>query len=306
MGTASNVLLVSAMRGLAVEPSCPESRVANSHAFTARMCAASRYEESSRADSLFDDPLSKRLAGSEGLAQPMGSWIMTPRTRYADDYLREHYGHGCRQLVLLGAGMDSRAYRMAGLDELRVFEVDQPTIFDVKEPLVERDKPKVAARTTVATDFTTRGQWSRDLVAAGFDEATPTVWILEGLLMYLSLEDTKELMREIGRISAPKSAAFHDACSKTYVTKGISVAGAPFIGGSDEYTRLWADHAGFDAGYARDFRSVAVDRRNRRVRVDPNVPEATPGRCRGRDVVLFVEAQKTAKRAAKNASAAAA
>ena len=52
----------------------------------------------------------------------------------ADDFLRTHYAKGCRQLVLLGAGMDARAYRMGGLDELRVFEVDQKTTFDVKEP----------------------------------------------------------------------------------------------------------------------------------------------------------------------------
>ena len=302
MGTAKNIFLVSAMRSLALEPSCAETRVANSHAFTARMCAASRWEESSRPDSLFDDPLAKKLAGDEGLAQPMGSWIMTPRTRYADDYLRLHYANGCRQLVLLGAGMDSRAFRMGGLDDLKVFEVDQRTIFDVKEPLVANDRPKVAARRVVATDFTARGAWARDLAAAGFDERTPTVWILEGLLMYLGVDDARELLRDVGRISAPGSAAFHDACSLTYVSKGINVAGARFIGGSDDYRRLWAEHAGFDAGYARDFRSVSVDRRQRRVRVDPHVPEATPLRCRGRDVVLFVEAQKAAPANASRAA----
>ena len=140
MGTAQNIFLVSAMRSLALEPSCAETRVANSHAFTARMCAASRWEESSRPDSLFDDPLAKKLAGDEGLAQPMGSWIMTPRTRYADDYLRLHYANGCRQLVLLGAGMDSRAFRLP-LEGTKVFEVDSQSLFDVKEPLVHLRMP---------------------------------------------------------------------------------------------------------------------------------------------------------------------
>ena len=294
MGTAQNIFLVSAMRSLALEPSCAETRVANSHAFTARMCAASRWEESSRPDCLFDDPLAKKLAGDEGLAQPMGSWIMTPRTRYADDYLRLHYANGCRQLVLLGAGMDSRAFRMGGLDDLKVFEVDQRTIFDVKEPLVANDRPKVAARRVVATDFTARGAWARDLAAAGFDERTPTVWILEGLLMYLSLRDTEDLMRQVGELSAPGSVVFHDAVSANYVAggRGPVVGGAPFIGGSDDYKGMWREHAGFGEGYARDFSSIKVDRAQRKLRFDDGVAEATPARCRGNSVVLFVVAQK--------------
>ena len=60
-------------------------------------------------------------------------------------------------------------------------------------------------RAVVATEFTQRGQWGRDLVAAGFDVTVPTVWLLEGLLMYLSLPDTHDLMRIMGELSAPGS-----------------------------------------------------------------------------------------------------
>ena len=73
-----------------------------------------------------------KLAGAEGRAQPMGDWIMVPRTRFGDDYLREQYARGARQLVLLGAGFDARAYRMSQLPDLAVFEVDQQTTFDVR------------------------------------------------------------------------------------------------------------------------------------------------------------------------------
>jgi len=69
------------------------------------------------------DPLASKLAGPEGLQQPMGDWIMVPRTRFGDDFIIEHYTQrGVRQLVLLGAGMDARAYRLR-LPELKVFEV---------------------------------------------------------------------------------------------------------------------------------------------------------------------------------------
>jgi len=218
---------------------------------------------------------------------------MVPRTRVGDDFLRKYYARGCRQLVLLGAGMDARAYRMDGLPELAVFEVDQKTIFDVKEPLLADEQIAVASRAVVATEFTQRGQWSRDLLSAGFDPNVPSVWLLEGLLMYLSLPDTHDLMKEMGRLSAPGSSVFHDACSAKYMTNGIVVGGAPFIGGSDEYARLWAEHAGFASSYVRDFRSISVDRASRGVKIDARMPEATPKACAGRDVVLFVEAEKT-------------
>lgn len=92
----------------------------------------------------------------EGMSAPMGAWIMTPRTRFAEDLLREHYSLGCRQLVVLGAGMDSRAFRMP-LPELAVFEVDMQTTFDVKEPLLEGEKLTVKSRTVVATEFAEHG-----------------------------------------------------------------------------------------------------------------------------------------------------
>lgn len=266
--------------------------MATSHSFTGRMCAAARWLEGRRPDSLFEDPLGHRLAGVEGRRSPMGDWIMTPRTRFGDDLLRDKYSMGCRQLVLLGAGMDSRAYRMAGLEDLAVFEVDQKTTFDVKEPLLENEAVAVRSRVVVPTDFTERGAWARALVDMGYDAQVPTVWLLEGLLMYLSIGDTKHLMSEIGRLSPPGSVAFHDAVTATYVNERIVVGGAPFIGGSDEYRRLWAEYAGFSGGHAYDFNSIWVNRAKRRVEVDPREPEATPARCRGRNKVLFVVAEK--------------
>ena len=109
-----------------------EQNVQTAHSYTGRMCAASRWIESNRADALFVEPQAYKLAGSEGRAQPMGDWIMVPRTRFGDDYLREQYARGARQLVLLGAGFDARAYRMSQLPDLAVFEVDQQTTFDVR------------------------------------------------------------------------------------------------------------------------------------------------------------------------------
>ena len=217
---------------------------------------------------------------------------MVPRTRMGDDLLRAYYEKGARQLVILGAGFDARAYRMTGLDKLRVFEVDQQTTFDVKEPRLKGEPLSVASRAVVATEFTERGRWAKDLIDAGYDREVPSVWLLEGLLMYLSIEDTKDLMRHMGNLSAPGSAVFHDACSASYVQSRIVVGGAPFIGGSDKYAELWAQHAGFERAYVRDFSSISVDRVNRQLVIDQRVPEATPQNCAGHNVVLFVQAEK--------------
>ena len=201
---------------------------------------------------------------------------------------------GARQLVLLGAGFDARAYRLEGFSDLHVFEVDQQTTFDVKEPLLKDERIAVASRSVVATEFTERGRWAQDLVAAGFQPSVPTVWLLEGLLMYLSLEDTAVLMSEVGRLSASGSSVFHDAVSANYVRggRGPVVGGAPFIGGSDNYGRMWAEHAGFHKALVRDFESIRVDRANRRLDIDEKYPEATESRCQGRNVVLFVTVEK--------------
>ena len=295
----------------ATRAAASEAQVTTRHAFTGRMCAASRYLESQRRDSLFTDPLGGTLAGSEGLAQPMGEWILVPRTRYGDDFLVHQYrANGARQLVLLGAGMDSRAYRrfassatastasgVTDLPELKVFEVDQQTTFDVKEPLLTGAELTVAARVAVGHDFATGGQngWAKALLAHGFDPRVPTVWLLEGLLYYLKHDDVVAVIRNIGELSAPRSSVFHDGVSEQYMYAGVAPGGAPFISGSDDYSRRWREHAGFDVSFVRNFASIKVDRGRRHLAID-NRPgsEATPSVCRGREIVLFVDAFKTA------------
>ncbi|CAD7932081.1 unnamed protein product [Amoebophrya sp. A25] len=274
--------------------------VATPHSFTGRMCAGSRWEEHVRKDRLFTDPLAFSLAGPSGRRQPMGAWILVPRTRFGDDLLYDRYeNHGARQLVLLGAGFDSRAYRMPGLEELKVFEVDQKTTFDVKERILKGGKAGTPAlltqsRHVVATEFDQSGRdWCKDLLDSGFDPAVPTVWLLEGLMMYLTPSDGRRLMRDVGKLSAPKSVVFHDGCSHAYIAEGVRVAGAPFVGGSDNYAAEWKNEGGFDQGVqVYDFsRDIKVDRKAQKLHVSQR-GGATPQRCQGNLLVLFVVAEK--------------
>merc|ERR1711879_209152 len=136
-------------------------------------------------------------------------------------------------------------------------------------------------------------RWSRDLENhETFSTDVPTVWLLEGLLMYLTIEEQRILLQEIGRLSAPKSVAFMDAISESYVDVGIVVGGAKFVGGSDDYSTLWSQEASFDKTFVHNFNeSIRVDRRNQRL-VVKNI-EATPKFCKGREEVLFVTSEKT-------------
>lgn len=281
-----------------------------SHAFTARMCAASRYLESQRHDALFVDPLAPKLAGPQGMAQPMGAWIMVPRTRVGDDLVKHHYtkrSKPCRQLVLLGAGMDSRAFRLR-FPELRVFEVDLPILFDEKEPLLQDEPISVFSRTVVPTDFSSTDDWTSKLLSfspsqvgpwaralkndAPFDPSVPTVWLLEGLMMYLTEREATATLRRVGALSAPGSSIFFDAVSAAYVKQNIVVGGAPFLGGSDRYADWLRDLAGFTQTQVWDFSTLWVDRASRGVSKAWARTVNRADQVRGKNVVLFVEGEK--------------
>eukprot|EP00747_Dinoflagellata_sp_TGD_P179054 gnl/TRDRNA2_/TRDRNA2_29195_c0_seq1.p1 gnl/TRDRNA2_/TRDRNA2_29195_c0~~gnl/TRDRNA2_/TRDRNA2_29195_c0_seq1.p1 ORF type:complete len:338 (+),score=25.91 gnl/TRDRNA2_/TRDRNA2_29195_c0_seq1:49-1062(+) len=288
------------------EVAIPQHSVNTSYSLTGLMCAGSRWEESRRSDSLFYDPLAAILAGPEGRANPMGTWILVPRTRYGDDLLREFYhGKQGRQLVLLGAGMDARAWRLV-MPELRVFEVDQPTTFDFKEPLVRGKPLTVKERVVVGSDFVAGGgedvvhgnhveePWAQALLNKKFNRAEPTVWLLEGLVYYLPESDIARLMRAIGHLSAPGSIVFHDAITQHYVGMGIRPGGAPFVSGSDDYGYLWNHYAGFANTTVLNLNSVQVDRRVRALRfVGHEGAKLTPAQCAGQNLVLFVRSEKT-------------
>lgn len=243
----------------------------------------------------------------------MGSWILIPRTAYGDGVLQRAYHNdafaAARQLVLLGAGMDSRAYRPElNLPELRVFEVDHGENFRVKEAILQHPDVQAAfplaveSRHVVSTDFADAGRaadsqprWARDLCAAGYDPGVPSVWLLEGLMMYLTVPQQTRLARTIGQLSCAGSVVFHDAISASYVSKRISVAGAPFVGGLDDYLGFWRQQGGFagEQSAARNINELRVDRWHGQLSVWPPRSEEVVRACaRGEDVTMFVEAWK--------------
>jgi methyltransferase (TIGR00027 family) len=202
--------------------------------------AQERRMESRRDDRLFDDPLAERFisavvasdAGATdagpsdlelvlpGLADGLTLGDFVPefrgfvplRTRYFDDHVLSAVANGCRQVVLLAAGLDARVFRLPLPAETRVFELDLPDLMGFKAGVLAgyADTP-AARRIPVAVDL--REDFAAPLRAAGFEPAEPTVWLVEGLLPYLTLEDADRLLARVGRLSASGSLLLADQLS---------------------------------------------------------------------------------------------
>ena len=126
------------------------------------------------------------------------------RTHYFDDYFTEVTHEGIRQIVILAAGLDSRAFRLDWPAGTTVYEIDQPKVLHYKtETLQAHGALARAQHVPVPGDL--RDDWPADLIAAGFDPEQPTAWLAEGLLPYLPADAQDRLFELVGAHSAPGS-----------------------------------------------------------------------------------------------------
>jgi methyltransferase (TIGR00027 family) len=110
--------------------------------------------------------------------------FMAVRTAFFDDYFLHGVGSGVRQVVILAAGLDARAWRLPWPDGTAVYELDQAKVLEFKSTtLRNRGAHPTSRLISVAVDL--RHDWPTALQEAGFDPSIPTVWSAEGLLRYL-------------------------------------------------------------------------------------------------------------------------
>ncbi|MFF4136762.1 class I SAM-dependent methyltransferase [Streptomyces mirabilis] len=131
--------------------------------------------------------------------------VVVPRTVAIDDTVRSHR---TPQLVVLGAGLDSRAWRLSELADTDVWEVDHPASQqDKQERLAEAGTPPVVARSVrfAPVDFATDDLGSA-LEATGHDASVPTTWLWEGVVPYLTRDEVRATVRAVADRSAPGSA----------------------------------------------------------------------------------------------------
>ncbi|HKE18378.1 MAG TPA: SAM-dependent methyltransferase [Kofleriaceae bacterium] len=138
------------------------------------------------------------------------------RTRFIDDVVRREVGRGARQLVLLGAGYDCRAHRMAELEGARVFEVDRPDTQSAKRArIAAAAQPGVRGDVRyVAVDFATDDLSAR-LLEAGWRADDPSVFVWEGVTNYLEADAVAGVLAMVGR-AAPGSALVF-----TFIHRGV-------------------------------------------------------------------------------------
>ncbi|MER6088000.1 class I SAM-dependent methyltransferase [Streptomyces bluensis] len=127
------------------------------------------------------------------------------RTRVLDDFLLRSVQAGARQVVLLGAGLDARAFRLDWPSDCVIFEIDREGVLEFKHNVLGAlsAAPK-AARVPVPIDL--RADWVTALTDAGFDTAAPSVWLAEGLLFYLPSAAETHLIDAVHRLSTGGSA----------------------------------------------------------------------------------------------------
>ena len=126
------------------------------------------------------------------------SKITAVRTQAIDEAVREA---SSAQLVILGAGLDGRAWRMTDLAEVVVFEVDHPDSQREKRKRVESLGQSAREVRFVPLDFA-QGDLERALSAAGHDPSRPTTWLWEGVVMYLTRPAIEATLSVIARRSA--------------------------------------------------------------------------------------------------------
>lgn len=195
---------------------------ASSVGLTATEAAAARAVASRHRSPLINDPYAGPLVDalgvefftrlvqqnadteSAGFAMPgMVDWVAA-RTRFFDDFFAATQTAGIRQSVILGAGLDSRAFRLAWSPGATVYEVDQPGVVDFKSTAMARmHAHPLVDRRTVAADL--RDDWVSPLRQNGFDPSLPTVWSAEGLLAYLPSDAQRQLLDDICELSSDGS-----------------------------------------------------------------------------------------------------
>ncbi|HEX3780052.1 MAG TPA: SAM-dependent methyltransferase [Pseudonocardiaceae bacterium] len=118
-----------------------------------------------------------------------GIWSnMLCRKRYIDDKVLEAVAGGISRLVILGAGLDTRAYRLPELATAKVFEVDQPINIDRKRARLLKVFNGIPAHVSlVPIDFRTQ-HLGEVLASAGYEPDQPTVFVWEGVTQYLTEE----------------------------------------------------------------------------------------------------------------------
>ena len=172
--------------------------------------------------SVINDPYADKFVIGSGVIKLMGHrlnvWLtsklapgfhehLISRTRFIDDLIEKSAKEGIEQYVILGAGYDSRANRLNLPPSLKIFEVDQPEVSDIKLSKLPKDLPNLENITYVNVDFSYQSL-SEQLLTAGFDQTKSTIFTLEGVSQYITKEAVSSTIQELSLITKDARSIF--------------------------------------------------------------------------------------------------
>lgn len=224
---------------------------------TAIGVARVRAAEARRPDPLFEDPYAAAFisaAGADATSPDPGkltadqlrwragiAFHISIRTRFFDDYLHSAVDSGIRQVVILGAGLDTRAFRLSSCAaDVHWFELDLPEVLAFKQTVLDQQRATARCdRKTVAVDLA--ADWAASLRGAGFSPSSPTAWLAEGLLVYLDRSTAEHVLTVATGMSASGSRLAAERGDLAAQVAATAARDRP-----DEASSLW--QGGLDGG----------------------------------------------------------
>jgi len=171
---------------------------------------------------VINDPYADSFVIGSGIIKLMGhrfnAWLseklapgfhehLISRTKFIDELVEKSSVDGIEQYVILGAGYDSRAHRLELPSSLRIFEVDQPEVSDIKLSKLPKELPNSENVTYVDVDFSHQSLTER-LMDAGFEIGKSTLFTLEGVSQYITKEAVSSSIKEMAALTKDTSSIF--------------------------------------------------------------------------------------------------
>ena len=153
-------------------------------------------------------------------------WYVVLREKHGDRAIEAAIESGCKQLILLGAGYDTRFFRLDKIQEnsVQTFEIDLPdTIEDKQRYLSSKLSVMPRGLSLVPLDLN-RDSLNR-LDEYGFDDRVPTIYVWQGVSYYLERESISTTLDSIKRQMTPGSVFVFDCCSPLMTFKNDRIPG---------------------------------------------------------------------------------
>ncbi len=215
---------------------------------TALWVAHFRAKEAGRADAVFQDPLASVVSGERGrqIARSFPrsgtlAWGTVVRTSAIDRLIGEALESGVDTVLNLGAGLDTRPYRMRLPARLRWIEIDFPSIIELKRVKLSQHAP-VCNLERVAMDLLDRSARSEIFAQYG-SRSKRTLLITEGVVPFMSTADVAALARELAAVSSFRHwiSDFANLTSKRKMPKGWEekLKAAPYLFEADDWMEFF-------------------------------------------------------------------